>query len=533
MDFVTAKSQQATAMAAGMLTSTRATVEDFANEFGKNPDKSRALLNLLFVPHFKPSFVDDRPLDVTDPDDVELLAPAAAKPLRYPVRMFDLDTGNLVEYPDIGALGQYCILSHSWKGSEVDYGYINRARAQAAGQGTLREDDVTLIKRLAKSDVEEQAEKITALAAEVVGEIGLSAADDVVTRLLLKRRNVTWLTDEFNSARKEEEKAKSKQKLREMAANAFNDLTEDIEEQVSGDIGQTSSAAAEKTADPEEEDPSCQTPHSAQTEAGEATTRAKAALDAADADVAFFQKHVWLREAVDAMVYCLQRWKSTVKIEQSIRRARDIFDTKGFASCDKRYLWNDTCCINKVNPAELVESLSIMGDWYAHAEFCLVHLDTRRLPQYCPTHRTKRCTVPSCDIYRDREKSADEWLDEWAIFNGQPRKPNLSHYGQVREYIPEWAERGWTLQELVLSKTTFYVNSAWMPLERPVADLGPYYYICPFIEACLYSNKGQSRKDANGLRGFWDVEALTRLAGAGNTKARAVVRWEDLEHCSC
>ncbi len=163
------------------------------------------------------------------------------------------------------------------------------------------------------------------------------------------------------------------------------------------------------------------------------------------------------------MVANLQRRKSAVKIEQSIR-------------------WNDTCCIDKTNPAELTESLSIMGDWYSHAEFCLVHIDSRRLAQFCDEHGSKRCTADTCQRYKDCRRSADEWTDEWEIHqNKAERTPNLASFADIRRYTPEWAEHGWTLQELVLSETTFSVNSAWELLARSIERLGHYYYIFPFI----------------------------------------------------
>lgn len=49
----------------------------------------------------------------------------------------------------------------------------------------------------------------------------------------------------------------------------------------------------------------------------------------------------------------------------------------------------------------------------------------------------------------------------------------------------EWATRGWTLQELVLSKVTYYVNSHWQNLVRPVEVIGPFYFLRPYIQRYL------------------------------------------------
>jgi hypothetical protein len=39
-----------------------------------------------------------------------------------------------------------------------------------------------------------------------------------------------------------------------------------------------------------------------------------------------------------------------------------------------RYLWVDTCCIDKSSSAELPEAINSMYRWYQNAEVCLVHL---------------------------------------------------------------------------------------------------------------------------------------------------------------
>ncbi|RYP30977.1 hypothetical protein DL767_005984 [Monosporascus sp. MG133] len=93
---------------------------------------------------------------------------------------------------------------------------------------------------------------------------------------------------------------------------------------------------------------------------------------------------------------------------------------------------------------------------YTHAEFCLVHLDESNEPE--------------------------EWIREWDTFRkDRSRKPNFTSFGEIDKKKPQWATRGWSLQESILSKNTFYVNSVWGALSRPVENLGSYYYICPFI----------------------------------------------------
>jgi hypothetical protein len=136
-----------------------------------------------------------------------------------------------------------------------------------------------------------------------------------------------------------------------------------------------------------------------------------------------------------------------------MKEAKRILDWGLFPSkAPKRYLWNDTCCINKADANELNESLAMMGQWYNNADFCLVHLDTTE---------------------------STEWVDTWDNLEKTAEKSNFPSFDLVEK--PNWATRGWTLQELVLSKMTFHVNSLWQPLTRSVEGLGPYYYHCSYL----------------------------------------------------
>ncbi|KAJ0419709.1 heterokaryon incompatibility protein-domain-containing protein [Aspergillus carlsbadensis] len=174
-----------------------------------------------------------------------------------------------------------------------------------------------------------------------------------------------------------------------------------------------------------------------------------------------------------------------------------------------KYIWLDNCCINKPDTGELTESLASMGEWYANAAFCLVHLDNDRSP--------------------------NDWLDEWDLWRREkgdsgvsekppnPEKPDdsantlddfleLAKRKNKHEDKSEdesdirWATRGWTLQELVLSKMTYYVGPDWMPLSRNVQSLGQYYHLSPFVIASnpdvlssTYVESEESKRLIDGL----------------------------------
>jgi hypothetical protein len=82
-----------------------------------------------------------------------------------------------------------------------------------------------------------------------------------------------------------------------------------------------------------------------------------------------------------------------------------------------KWLWMDTCCINKESAAELSEAINSMFEWYRNAELCLAYL-------------TDVDTITSTSSF---EKS-------------------------------EWFKRGWTLQELLAPRTVLFVTSGWQTI---------------------------------------------------------------------
>jgi len=108
------------------------------------------------------------------------------------------------------------------------------------------------------------------------------------------------------------------------------------------------------------------------------------------------------------------------------------------------YLWADSCCINKADNTELVESLSCMGGWYQNAAVCLVYLGDFRQGE-----------VPS--------------------------KLRL-------EQRPRWSTRGWTLQEIVMSRRAIYYNKFW----KEIADTES---LDRSTENANYSDKEDREKD--------------------------------------
>lgn len=94
------------------------------------------------------------------------------------------------------------------------------------------------------------------------------------------------------------------------------------------------------------------------------------------------------------------------------------------------WVWNDTCCIDKRNNAELEEAINSMYRWYAEAAICLAYLHD--VPDGCAVK-----TQPSA-------------------FRGS-----------------NWFKRGWTLQELLAPCCLVFLSNQWKYLgtKAGLADL--------------------------------------------------------------
>ncbi|KAI0327198.1 HET-domain-containing protein [Cubamyces sp. BRFM 1775] len=86
-----------------------------------------------------------------------------------------------------------------------------------------------------------------------------------------------------------------------------------------------------------------------------------------------------------------------------------------------RFVWIDTCCIDKTSSAELSEAINSMFDWYSYAEVCYVFL-------------------------------ADVGDEE------NPMVSSSEFSGSI------WFSRGWTLQELVVSRNNIFLSRDWRML---------------------------------------------------------------------
>ena len=91
-----------------------------------------------------------------------------------------------------------------------------------------------------------------------------------------------------------------------------------------------------------------------------------------------------------------------------------------------KWVWVDTCCIDKRSSAELSEAINSMYRWYENSRVCYAYLHD----------------VPDLSFPMERDKS---------------RYPNSNGW-------PEWFSRGWTLQEMIAPGDVRFVNKHWQPI---------------------------------------------------------------------
>ena len=128
------------------------------------------------------------------------------------------------------------------------------------------------------------------------------------------------------------------------------------------------------------------------------------------------------------------------------------------------HLWIDSCCIDQKHPVELSAAINSMYRWYQKAEVCLVYLSDVKRPE--------------------------------------GRAPDLSK--------SKWFQRGWTLQELVASKTLEFYDVDWQPLGNDTA-LRDHLSSITGIDRAILAHKKNVSNVSIEQRMSWASGRETRL----------------------
>ncbi|KAI6002301.1 heterokaryon incompatibility protein-domain-containing protein [Pisolithus orientalis] len=171
--------------------------------------------------------------------------------------------------------------------------------------------------------------------------------------------------------------------------------------------------------------------------------------------------------------HCWGDEKDEVKFEEmnglAVMETHKKDDVKGrngykkiIKSCEQamkdgyRWLWIDTCCIDKRSSAELTEAINSMYRWYRDSQMCYVYLND---------------------------------VDDSAL----PTKQDFSKPGWVNGW-PKWFSRGWTLQELIAPREAIFFNKRW----ESIGTKGDLTFVL----------KGITRIPDNVLRYEWVLRSI-------------------------
>ncbi|KAN0110643.1 HET domain containing protein [Hyaloscypha variabilis] len=167
-----------------------------------------------------------------------------------------------------------------------------------------------------------------------------------------------------------------------------------------------------------------------------------------------------------------RRMRGAAKIEGASAVSRDYF---------LKYIWIDTCCIDKSSSSELSESINSMYRWYQGATQCFVYFEDVK-GWLSPKHKPRGDEPVLAEIQRSR-----------------------------------WFTRGWTLQELIAPKTIRFFNHDWK-------CLGENYSLNGFISSVTTIPE-------RILLGIGDITSCSIAKRMSWAASRKTTREEDMAYC--
>lgn len=187
--------------------------------------------------------------------------------------------------------------------------------------------------------------------------------------------------------------------------------------------------------------------------------------------------HTWRNDGEELsfqeLTTALNEWTEQFKLPESkTAKLRGCFQQA--LQDGLRYVWIDTCCIDRTNAVELTEAINSMFDWYRQASMCYVYLSD----------------VPSGD--------------------------KLSH-SRSKFRLSRWFERGWTLPELLAPDYVRFYNAQWELLGTKGT-----------LSATVGSITGIPRPFLLGVAGLSDASVAQRMSWVAK---RHTTKPEDLVYC--
>ncbi|KAI7159665.1 hypothetical protein KC343_g7531 [Hortaea werneckii] len=164
--------------------------------------------------------------------------------------------------------------------------------------------------------------------------------------------------------------------------------------------------------------------------------------------------HRWYPEGDILYADLANQHQPEVRNKQGWRKLRYAVDQ---AEQDgHRYVWIDTCCIDKTSSAELSEAINSMFFWYQQAQVCYAYLWD--ISSECPPFSDARAPNGEGDV----SVTPGEGQDSQAV-DAHPESAVLRQW-RVKFTECSWFTRGWTLQELIAPREVRFFGVDWNPL---------------------------------------------------------------------
>ncbi len=148
-------------------------------------------------------------------------------------------------------------------------------------------------------------------------------------------------------------------------------------------------------------------------------------------------------------------------VSEKIRRCCELAEKHGY-----KWVWIDTCCIDKTSSAELSEAINSMFRYYALSAICYGYL---------------RDVDAAFFTLEDLANDCDH-----AFFSPEDERESPNPYSHERYCsfrFSTWFKRGWTLQELIAPRFFVFLSSSWEVIgtKADLAGLLDWHFGIPAI----------------------------------------------------
>ncbi|KAL6709793.1 hypothetical protein ACN47E_001222 [Coniothyrium glycines] len=167
-----------------------------------------------------------------------------------------------------------------------------------------------------------------------------------------------------------------------------------------------------------------------------------------------------------------------------IRGACDLARGQGI-----RWMWIDTCCINKSSTVEETESINSMFKWYRDAKVCITYL--------FDVDSSSTLGPPTYNAAVQSKKTEHASQSSQSVFQ---------RVGSDRP--SEWFSRGWTLQELLAPRVMQFYDRHWQYIGTK-SDLAPELERITGIEVAYLTGAKHFRKACIATKLSWQAGRTT------------------------